>query len=40
MAVNIQPLADRVLVQSIDEKEVKKGGIIIPVDETGKLVIV
>ena len=30
MAVNIQPLADRVLVPSIDEKEVKKGGIIIP----------
>ena len=30
MAVSIQPLADRVLVQPIDEKEVKKGGIIIP----------
>ena len=30
MAVNIQPLADRVLVQPIEEKEVKKGGIIIP----------
>ena len=30
MAVNIQPLSDRVLVQPIDEKEVKKGGIIIP----------
>jgi chaperonin GroES len=30
MAVNIQPLGDRVLVQPIDEKEVKKGGIIIP----------
>jgi chaperonin GroES len=30
MAVNIQPLGDRVLVQSIEEKEVKKGGIIIP----------
>ena len=30
MAVNIQPLSDRVLVQSIEEKEVKKGGIIIP----------
>lgn len=30
MAVNIQPLGDRVLVQAIDEKEVKRGGIIIP----------
>ena len=30
MAVNIQPLGDRVLVQPVDEKEVKKGGIIIP----------
>ena len=30
MAVSIQPLADRVLVQPIEEKEVKKGGIIIP----------
>ena len=30
MAVNIQPLGDRVLVQPVDEKEVKKGSIIIP----------
>ena len=30
MAVSIQPLADRGLVQPIEEKEVKKGGIIIP----------
>lgn len=30
MAVKIQPLGDRVLVQSIEEKEVKQGGIIIP----------
>ena len=30
MAVSIQSLADRVLVQPIEEKEVKKGGIIIP----------
>ena len=30
MAVNIQPLSDRVLVQPITEKEVKQGGIIIP----------
>ena len=34
MAVKIQPLGDRVLVQTIEEKEVKKGGIIIP--ETAK----
>jgi len=30
MAVNVKPLGDRVLVQAIEEKEVKKGGIIIP----------
>jgi chaperonin GroES len=30
MAINVRPLGDRVLVQPIDEKEVKKGGIIIP----------
>jgi chaperonin GroES len=30
MANNIQPLGDRVLVQPLEEKEVKKGGIIIP----------
>jgi chaperonin GroES len=30
MAVNVRPLADRVLVKPIEEKEVKKGGIIIP----------
>ena len=28
--VKIQPLGDRVLVQPIESKEVKKGGIIIP----------
>lgn len=28
--VNIKPLGDRVLVRPIEEKEVKKGGIIIP----------
>jgi chaperonin GroES len=28
--VNVKPLADRVLVQPIEETEVKKGGIIIP----------
>ena len=30
MAINVKPLGDRVLVQPIDEQEVKKGGIIIP----------
>ena len=30
MAVNIKPLGDRVLVEPAEEKEVKKGGIIIP----------
>ncbi|MBD3381688.1 MAG: co-chaperone GroES, partial [candidate division Zixibacteria bacterium] len=28
--MNIQPLADRVLVEPIEAPEVKKGGIIIP----------
>jgi chaperonin GroES len=28
--VNIKPLSDRVLVQPLEEKETKKGGIIIP----------
>jgi chaperonin GroES len=27
---NIKPIGDRVLVQRVEEKEVKKGGIIIP----------
>ena len=30
MAINVRPLGDRVLVQPIEEKEIKKGGIIIP----------
>ena len=30
MSVKIRPLGDRVLVKPIEEKEVKKGGIIIP----------
>jgi chaperonin GroES len=30
MAVNLKPLGDRVLVEAAEEKEVKKGGIIIP----------
>ena len=30
MAQKIQPLGDRVLVEPVEEAEVKKGGIIIP----------
>jgi chaperonin GroES len=30
MAVKLKPLGDRVLVEPVEEKEVKKGGIIIP----------
>ena len=30
MAANIRPLSDRVLVKPLEEKETKKGGIIIP----------
>jgi chaperonin GroES len=30
MAINVKPLGDRVIVQPIEEKETKKGGIIIP----------
>src|SRR5260370_7639214 len=30
MAINVKPLRDRVLVQPLEEKELKKGGIIIP----------
>ena len=30
MAVNVRPLADRVLVKPLEAAEVKKGGIIIP----------
>src|SRR5438045_5057123 len=29
-AVNVRPLGDRVLVQPLEEQEMKKGGIIIP----------
>jgi len=29
MALNIKPLGDRILVEPVEEKEVKKGGIII-----------
>jgi len=30
MAINVKPLGDRVLLRPQEEKEVKKGGIIIP----------
>ncbi|MBI3794398.1 MAG: co-chaperone GroES [Nitrospinae bacterium] len=30
MAVKVKPLADRVLVRPLEEKEMKRGGIIIP----------
>ena len=30
MAINVKHLSDRVLVKPLEEKEVKKGGIIIP----------
>jgi chaperonin GroES len=30
MALHIKPLGDRVLVEAVEEKETKKGGIIIP----------
>lgn len=30
MSANIKPLGDRVLVEAVEEKEVVKGGIIIP----------
>jgi chaperonin GroES len=30
MALNVKPLSDRVLVKPLEEKETKKGGIIIP----------
>ena len=30
MAINVKPVSDRVLVKPLEEKEVKKGGIIIP----------
>ncbi len=28
--MNVKPLGDRVLVEAVEQKEVKKGGIIIP----------
>jgi chaperonin GroES len=30
MALNLKPLGDRILVEPAEEKETKKGGIIIP----------
>jgi chaperonin GroES len=30
MALNVKPLGDRILVEPAEEKETKKGGIIIP----------
>jgi len=30
MAIRLKPLRDRVLVEPVEEKEVKKGGIIVP----------
>jgi chaperonin GroES len=30
MALNVKPLGDRVLVEPVEAKETKKGGIIIP----------
>jgi len=30
MRLNIQPLGDRILVESVEEQEVKQGGIVIP----------
>jgi len=30
MAIKVKPLGDRVLVETIEEKEVIKGGIVIP----------
>ena len=30
MTLKIRPLGDRILVEAVEEKEVKKGGIVIP----------
>jgi len=30
MTLNIRPLGDRILVEAVEEKEVKKGAIVIP----------
>ena len=30
MTLNVKPIGDRILVQAVEEKEVKKDGIVIP----------
>src|SRR5579862_4474802 len=30
MTLNVKPLGDRILVEAVEEKEVEKGGIVIP----------
>ena len=30
MTLNIKPLGDRILVEAVEQKDVKKGGIVIP----------
>jgi chaperonin GroES len=30
MTLNVKPIGDRILVEAVEEKEVKKGGIVIP----------
>ena len=45
MTLNVRPIGDRILVEAVEEKELKKGGIIIPdtakeKPETGTVVAV
>ena len=30
MTLNVRPIGDRILVEAVEEKELKKGGIVIP----------
>jgi chaperonin GroES len=30
MTLNVRPIGDRILVEAVEEQEVKKGGIVIP----------
>jgi chaperonin GroES len=30
MALNVKPIGDRILVEAVEEKELRRGGIIIP----------
>ena len=30
MSLNVKPIGDRILVEAVEEKEVKRGGIVIP----------